>query len=332
MKRALVVGIDHYPGMPLAGCVADAEAVGDVLETNADGSPNFSVQRLVSRPGEPDVTRASLRAAISELFNNAKDTDLLFFFAGHGAPTEWGAELVTQDAQEHSLGVSMNDLVTAANRVPARSVTLILDCCFSGHLGDVPALQGAAVADQFRLGVAVLRENVSVLAAARPTQTSQESAGHGDFTRVMLDGFDGGATDHLGRITALTLYGFVSAAFSGWDQRPMLKAHMTAPAVLRNGPPWLDPALLRELPQHFPAADARIALTPEHEGERTGPLRPGEGTPQQHQFDYFGRLRNANLVTTDDRCDHYWVAMNGGDVYLTPLGQYFWRLAQKRVL
>jgi len=332
VKRALVVGIDHYAAAPLTGCVADANAVGDLLSTNADGSPNFAVQRLLSRPGGPGITRPALRSAISELFKNARDTDLLFFFAGHGAPTQWGAELVTQDAQEQSLGVSMNDLVTAANGVAARSVTLVLDCCFSGDVGDVASLQGAAVAEQFRLGVSVLRENVSVLAAARPTETSKESAGHGEFTRVLLDGLDGGATDHLGRVTALSLYGFASAAFAGWDQRPMLKTHMTVPAVLRTGPPWLDPALLRELPDHFPAADARVPLTPAHEGERSGPLRPGEGTPQQQQFDYFGRLRNANLVTTDDRCDHYWVAMNGGDVYLTPLGQYFWRLAQKKVL
>lgn len=332
MKRALVVGIDDYPDDPLTGCVADADAVGAALEGNADGSPNFSVQRMTGGPGDAPITRSALRGAIRDLFQNSKDTDVLFFFAGHGEPTVWGAELVTQDAEEHSAGVSMNDLIGIANSSPARSVTLVLDCCFSGDTGDVQGVQTGAVAEAFRLGLTVLRENVTVLAASRPTQASAESDGHGEFTRVLLDGLHGGATDHLGRVTALSLYAFASPVFSGWEQRPMLKAHLTEPVVLRAGPPWLDPAMLRELPRHFPAADARVPLTPAHEGERTGPLRTGEGTPEQQQFDYFGRLRNANLVTTDDRCDHYWVAMNGGDVYLTPLGQYFWRLAAKKVL
>jgi hypothetical protein len=273
-----------------------------------------------------------LRDALGCLFDNSRDTDLLFFFAGHGGRTLWGADLVTQDATPNSLGVSMDDLMTLANDSPARSVTLILDCCFAGNLGNPPGLQAAAAADPFRLNRAVLRENVTVLAASRPTEASAEVSGHGAFTRVVLDGLEGGATDHLGNVTSLGLYAYVSRAFDAWQQRPVLKAHVTEPPVLRVGPPWIEPAMLRQLPDHFLTADARVRLTPAHEGEGR-PLRPGQiGTPEQQQFDYFGRLRNANLVTTDDRQDHYWAAMNGGDVYLTPLGRYFWQLAKRRVL
>lgn len=68
-----------------------------------------------------------MRRALTELFANARGVDLLFFFAGHGAQTAWGADLVTQDAAQHSLGISMNDLVTLANDSPANSVTLLLE-------------------------------------------------------------------------------------------------------------------------------------------------------------------------------------------------------------
>lgn len=333
MKRALLVGIDHYPdGDSLQGCVADAAALSELLARHADGSPNWRIDLVTSEDGDDAVTRDSLREVLTQLFANARDADLLFFFAGHGGQTPWGADLVTQDATEYSLGVSMSDLVTLANDSPARSVTILLDCCFSGDTGNTPGLQAAGVAGSFRLNKAVVRENVTVMAASRGTEVSREMDGHGAFTRMLLDGLEGGATDHRGNITALSLYGYVSAAFDDWEQRPVLKTYLTEPVVLRVGPPWLEPEMLRRLPDHFPTEDHLLQLTPAHEGNGR-PLPPGEpGTHEQQQFDYVGRLRNANLVTTKDRKDHYWVAMESGHVFLTGLGRYFWRLANRKLL
>ncbi|TQS45210.1 caspase family protein [Cryptosporangium phraense] len=334
MKRALAVGIDHYPTMTnLGGCVADAEAVAELLRRNDDGSRNFTVQVLLGTATNPGgVTRGLLRDELGRLFANSRDHDLLFYFAGHGGQTAWGADLMTQDGTHNSPGVSMNDLITLANGSAARSATIILDCCYSGDVGNVAALQPLSIAEQFRHGVAVLRENVVVMTASRPTEPVGEARGHGVFTRVLLAGLEGGATDHLGRITGLGLYEFVSAAFDAWAQRPLLKAHLTEPTVLREGRPWLDVELLRELPQHFPKAKARVRLSPDHEGEGR-PFPPGlTGTAEQQQFDYFGRLRNANLLTTDEGRALYWVALEGGEVYLTPIGQYFWDLARRDAL
>ena len=44
MRKALIVGIDNYDQCPLHGCCNDADAVAQVLETNGDRSPNFSVK------------------------------------------------------------------------------------------------------------------------------------------------------------------------------------------------------------------------------------------------------------------------------------------------
>lgn len=332
MKRALLVGIDAYQASPLAGCVADAQGLSDVLVTNYDRSPNWRCQVLLGEPGEPPITRDDLRGHLARLFENARESDLLFYFAGHGAQTQWGAEIVTQDARQYSLGVSMNDLVTLANDSPALSVTLILDCCFSGDAGQVPGLQPTSVAEPYRLGKTLLRENVTILAASRSAEAAAETSGNGAFTRVLIDGLLGGATDHRGNVTALGLYGYISGTFDDWEQRPILKTSLTSPLVIRVGPPWIDVELLRSMPVHFPTADARVTLTPAHEGEGRPLARTEDGTQEQQEFDYLGRLRNANLVTTDGRRDHYWVAMENGDVYLTPLGQYFWRLADRGVL
>jgi len=58
MRRALLVGIDHYLGSPLTGCVADAEGMAAMLEQNQDASPNYDVKLVTSDPGP---TKDSLR-------------------------------------------------------------------------------------------------------------------------------------------------------------------------------------------------------------------------------------------------------------------------------
>lgn len=268
MKRALLVGIDNYPTVgSLNGCIADATALQGLLERHHDASLNWCIALMTGTSDSDVVSRGSLRAALIELFANPRDTDLLFFFAGHGAQTPWGAELVTQDAIENSLGVSMNDLITLANDSAARSVTIILDCCFSGDAGNTASLQSGAIAESFRIGRALLRENVTIMAASRATEPAKEIAGHGAFTRILLDGLAGGATDHQGYVTALSLYGYISAAFNDWDQRPILKTYLNKPVVLRVGAPWLNAELLRQLPKHFSSEFTHIQLTAAHEGD-----------------------------------------------------------------
>ncbi len=332
MRRALIVGVDHYGDYPLSGCIADAQALAGVLRRNSDGSRNWDISLVTSSTDLKAVTRPRLREHLTRLFDNSRGCELLFFFAGHGASTLWGTEFVTQDGVTDSLGVSMDDLLTLANNSPAHSVTLILDCCFSGGAGAPAVLQESGTAEAFRLSRALLREGVTVLAASRPTEPAAEAAGHGAFTRVLLEGLEGGASDHLGKVTAQSLYAYASPYFDAWQQRPTFKSHVTEPTLLRVGPPWIDVKLLRQLPDHFATADTRLRLTPEHEGE--GRPLPSEdaGTPAQRQFDYLGRLRNANLATSDNNRAFYWAALESGDVYLTSLGKYFWRLAARGVL
>src|SRR5690348_9133069 len=80
-RRALVVGIDDYQFGPLAGCVADATAVSELLERHADGTPNFACRVLLGPP--TTVTRALLMEATEQLFATPADV-ALFYFSGHG--------------------------------------------------------------------------------------------------------------------------------------------------------------------------------------------------------------------------------------------------------
>jgi hypothetical protein len=74
-------------------------------------------------------------------------------------------------------------------------------------------------------------------------------------------------------------------------------------------------------------ADNRLQLTPAQESAGRFLLSSGSGKFGQQEFDDVGRLRNVNLVTTDDRRDHYWVAVGNSHVYPTGL-RYFWGLAK----
>jgi hypothetical protein len=76
MRKALIVGINDYPSAPLNGCINDAMAVANLIESNGDGSPNFGtlLRTDVSTKGE-------LRGLISELFSGKNDVALFYFLA-----------------------------------------------------------------------------------------------------------------------------------------------------------------------------------------------------------------------------------------------------------
>ena len=102
MKKALIVGINDYPSAPLHGCVNDANAIGTILESHGDGSPNFSLKMMISPSS--NITRSVLREAIEQLFTGDPDMALLYF-SGHGYIKSTGGYLVTTDAKKYDEGV-----------------------------------------------------------------------------------------------------------------------------------------------------------------------------------------------------------------------------------
>ena len=191
MRRALCVGIDEYSFGPLQGCVSDADRLASMLTTHEDGSPNFECRKLTAPVGAGSdcVTRSSLREAIAELFRHEADVALLHF-SGHGTVNDLGGYLVTQDARKYDEGVAMSDVLQWANGSRAAEVVILLDCCYSGSLGNPPAIDNSR---------ALLREEVSILTASRGDQPSVETGGGGVFTSLVLGALGGGAADVLER-------------------------------------------------------------------------------------------------------------------------------------
>jgi hypothetical protein len=316
-KRALLVGIDHYDNLsPLAGCVADATALRALLETHEDGSPNYNCRLLIS--SQTRVTRKSLRTCWNELFDDFEG-DALLFFAGHGSLTRVGGVLATQEWEREDPGLPMDELLTLANKSRARSVLLILDCCHSGALGNLAGLQSGSV-DQ-----ALLRDGVTILAASRPSEPSAEEDGHGLFTNLLLGALSGGAADVRGRVSAASLYAYAEQALGPWDQRPMYKSHANRLPPVRLCEPTVPDSILREMTKIFKKADAPFRLGPSY--ERTHPLAQ---TKHVEVFEHLKILRNAGILTTEQKKDLYFVALEKKWVKLSPLGQFYWHLANNK--
>src|ERR1700678_1711763 len=117
-----------------------------VLERQQDGSPNFDCQLLVAPQGAGNdvVTCSILSAHLERLCKDPADV-ALFHFSGHGTINNLDGYLVTQDAKKYSEGMAMGNVLKFANESKAREVVILLDCCFSGQLGNLPTIDNSKV-------------------------------------------------------------------------------------------------------------------------------------------------------------------------------------------
>ena len=168
-----------------------------LIERNGDGSKNFDSVQILDK-----CDKATLSASIKKLFSGRADVALLYF-SGHGADDD-GGYLVTTDFDATCYGVRMNDVMTWANESKCRNKVVILDCCFSGNMGESLLVNNKSV----------LGDGVTVIAASQPDETSVErnDIQHGLFTDLLLQGLSGGAADINGRITPAGLYSYVDQA------------------------------------------------------------------------------------------------------------------------
>ena len=315
MKKALVVGINDYPGAPLSGCVNDANAIASVLATHGDGGPNFAV-KLLTAPSD-SITLAALRGAIETLFEGDCDISL-FYFSGHGLIKSTGGYVVTPDAKKYDEGVSMDDILALANQSRAKDKVVLLDCCHSGALG-TPTITGA--------NVALLSEGLSVLTASRDSELALEINGKGVFTSLVIDALQGGAADLRGFVTAGSVYAYVDQALGPWDQRPIFKTNVTRFTALRSLAPPVPFETLRKICTYFPTPQHEHALDPSYEftDNRQNPAKVAIMKDLQ-------RFVGVGLVVPVGEEHMYFAAMNSKSCRLTALGYQYWRLVKEQRL
>jgi len=325
MRKALIVGIDAYPKTnALNGCVGDANTMAAILETHGDGARNFDVKTLTAPSNT--ITKASLRGAINALFSGTGEI-ALFYFSGHGLINNTGGHIVTPDAQEYDEGVSMDYILDLANQSKVQDKVIILDCCFSGALGN-PSLTGNATA--------LLGEGLTVLTASRNSETALMINGKSIFTALVVDALRGGAADLRGHITPGSIYAYVDQALGPWGQRPIFKTNISHFTSLRTIAPSVPLETLRKICTYFPSAEEEHKLDPSYEYTNSPddpPPKVVEPVADPNHVAIFKDLQkfeSVGLVTPIGEEHMYFAAMNSKSCRLTALGFQYWRLVKEK--
>ncbi|VDB88738.1 unnamed protein product [Peniophora sp. CBMAI 1063] len=150
--HALIIGIDRYLSKRvsnLRGCVADADAVAEYLQTELSVPAN-----QVTNLRNDQATRAGIIKAIQDLIDSrdvGHGDPILIFYAGHGAskraPTGWSTStgmismIIPHDCKKpgpdgrkvHGIHDRLlGSLFSKLAEKKGDNITVIFDCCFSG--------------------------------------------------------------------------------------------------------------------------------------------------------------------------------------------------------
>lgn len=140
LYKALLVGINAYPGAPLRGCINDVMQMKDLLQRYY-GFPDEGIRLLL----DEEATLAGIKAGLEWLAQDGAESGAVrvFHFSGHGAyvADQSGDEpdgrdecLVPYDYR--SAGMLTDDtLKTLYDRFPRTgNLTLVMDSCHSGSV------------------------------------------------------------------------------------------------------------------------------------------------------------------------------------------------------
>ncbi|WP_375790107.1 caspase domain-containing protein [Bradyrhizobium sp. Pha-3] len=324
MRKALVVGIDHYTFItPLTGAVNDAYSVKEKLAKNADESQNFEVCLKTGTSPANAIERQELRDLIEQLFAGNQGIEVaLLYFAGHGHLEATGGYLCASDCKTGHDGVPLAEIMTMANLSKAQNKIIMLDSCHSGIAGSHPALPA----------MAEITEGVTILTASTAEQYASEKNGAGLFTSLLVDALGGEAANLVGEITPGAVYAHVDQSLGSWTkQRPVFKTNVNRFVSLRRVQPSLELTELRRIIDFFPSPGKKFQLDPSFEPERQKPTTgddPALPPPDLEKNKIFAILQKYNrvgMLVPDAK--HMWhAAMESKTVRLTALGEHYRRL------
>lgn len=320
MKKALIVGLNNYPGNELNWCDNDAIAIKELIESNGDGSPNFDVKTIID-----SCSKIQLKESIKKLFADEADIALLYF-SGHGCDFD-GGYLCTTDISNKDYGVQMTEILQYANDSKCKNKIIILDCCFAAKMGESLLLNNKSV----------LGTGVTIIAASQSWQTSLENSSvqHGVFTNLLIQGLKGGAADISGKITPASLYSFVDQSLGVWQQRPVFKTNISQFLPIRTVNAKVPMSILRKLPMYFDNATDEFKLNPSFEYTNTPDvhhqiIEPYAEEVNVQKFKELQLFESVGLVEPVGTEHMYFAAMESKSCKLTALGLHYWKLAKDK--
>lgn len=314
--RAVVVGIDLYPGLglaaPLSGARADAERFAAFLIESAGFTPS-QVTVLTDAAATSDrITMAVLDDLVGKTTSGDR---AVFYFAGLGSlqsgSAAAGANAETEVLLAHDapsiLAAMPNDALTDLFDIIAdRQVTLVVDTSFRADAPGLPGTHatgrslrhenGAGAGTGTRRGAPPFgtgRVERAVWGAAAVGQYAWEAGGTGVFTAAFIEGIATGAADanDNGTISNAELLGFVRARSADWCSA---SADCTAEGTLT--PDFSGPVQARPLVASAPEMQAPAAPKPQVLPVATLPdTTPGLAETLGFVTDLFTPSNKANL-------------------------------------
>ena len=179
---------------------------------DAEAFKRYVTEGLGVRPGNiielSDATSAQLVSVFGsptnhkgKLFNWTRPgrSRIIIYYAGHGAPagSDGSAYLVPTDADAATIdlnGYRLATLYANLGKVPAESITVVLEACFSGA-SQAGAVISNASPVYLKAKVPEIPPTVTVIAAGAPNQMAswEDDKSHGLFTKYFLMGMSGEA-------------------------------------------------------------------------------------------------------------------------------------------
>lgn len=317
MRGALIVGIGHYSFGELKGCVKDAKDLSDVLRRDEFNKRNFDIELKVSGENEPEISQKSLRKSLIRLFSTNSEV-ALFYFSGHGTENNLGGYIVTQDAQQYNEGIAVAEILQLANESKARDKIIILDCCHSGHMGNLPLIKN---------DTAILSMGVSILTASTPSGNAYTSRDGSFFTSLIIQAMQGGAADILGKVSVPGIYSYLDQALGFFHFRPLFKSHVESLVSLRDCKPAVEIEVLHKMTEYFHTDDHLFQLDPEFE-----PTYDAHVVGKVIILGHLQKYRDARLLIPVNEVHMYDAVMNSKHCCLTPQGKYYWLLVKNELI
>jgi hypothetical protein len=270
------------------------------------------------------ATKGELRGLIEKCFEGDADV-ALFYYSGHGHIDSVGGYLVTPDFSENDYGVSLQEVLTIANKSKCKERIIILDSCYSGFMGSINT-DGQNTAN--------INEGVTIMTASRNSQTSMEINGHGVFTSLLIEALTGGAADVTGHISIAGVYAFIDKALGPWEQRPVFKTNVTRFTSLREVNPQVDISVLRKIGTYFKSEESKFELNPSFEPTNKTDVAHSVIEPYANDknvaiFSDLQKLEGIGIVVPVGEEHMYYAAMNSKSCELTAVGKQYWRLVKE---
>lgn len=296
---------------PLPGSADDARRLGALLNTHANGAPNYDVDLLIST-----VSPVSTEFFRDTLFKNlnANLDEVLIYFSGHAGIASSGTyfQLSSRDR-----GLSFQEVMSGIEKSAVQKITIMLDCCFAGGIGDLGFSSRS---------FSILKSGLTIFASSSASAPSLQQKGRGAFTETLIKGLKGGAASVEGKIYHSSLFTYIGTLSGTFLNKPVLKSYAEGMSVIRETTPRVHPIELRLLDTYFKYSD-EYELDSSYD-KNTDPRNFDKERILSQLLSY----HNAGLIEPDGAIHIHEAIQMGRGCKLTSLGIYYRELVRKQLI